>query len=310
MIPHTPWLQKLIRLPQSRQEEVIRIMKEQMESRKYELSCASYRSTFVVKSPKSMFSRSTIPGNDQIQVFIWKYARSIQKLLARVLESGATISGSKMVLVTLRLQLLGAEVMIDGAHVSHEVTAKLARWPACRNPTEVRGFLGTVGVVWRWIRDFTKIAKPLMLLTKKMTLSEFEWTEEAQESMELLKHLASTAVPVRMLDYELARKVKSLNQRENDVGLVSIHVDTSNIGVGWMIAQRLEEAEYPIVFGSITLNEREGQYSQPKLELYGVFRALKAEWHRLHNIHFRVIVDAGFIAQMMQALDLPNTAMT
>jgi len=28
-----------------------------------------------------------------------------------------------------------------------------------------------------------------------------------------------------------------LNQQENDVGLVSIHVDTSNIGVGWMIAQ-------------------------------------------------------------------------
>ncbi len=42
MVPHKPWLQKLIRLPQSRQEEVIRIMKEQMESRKYEPSCTSY----------------------------------------------------------------------------------------------------------------------------------------------------------------------------------------------------------------------------------------------------------------------------
>ncbi len=123
---------------------------------------------------------------------------------------------------------------------------------------EVRGFLGTVGVVQHWIRDFTKIAKPLTLLTKKMTLSEFEWMEEAQESMELLKHLALTAVPVRMLDYELARKVKSLNQQENNMELVSIHVDASNIGVGWMIAQQLEDAEYPIVFGSITLNEREG----------------------------------------------------
>src|SRR5258708_638265 len=209
----------------------------------------------VVKGPKSMFSGSTIPSNDQIWVFVWKYARSIQKLLARVLESGVTISGSKMVLATPRLQLLGAEVAIDGAHVSHEVTAKLARWPACRNPMEGRGFLGTVGVVQCWIRDFAKIAKPLMLLTKKITLSEFKWMEEAQESMELLKHLASTAVPVRMLDYELARKVKSLNQQENNVGLVLIHVDTSNIGVGWMIAQRLEEVEYPIVFGLITLNE-------------------------------------------------------
>src|SRR5260221_3623696 len=181
------------------------------------------------------------------------------------------------------MQLLGAEVALDGAHVSHEVTAKLAKWPTCKNPTKVQGFLGTVGVVRHWIRDFAKIAKPLMLLTKKMTLSEFKWTEEAQESMELLKHLASTAVPIRMLDYELVRKVKSLNQQENNMGLVLIHVDTSNIGVGWMIAQRLEEVEYPIVFGSITLNEQEGQYSQPKLELYGVFRALKAERHRLHN---------------------------
>jgi len=81
----------------------------------------------VVKGPKSMFSGSTIPGNDQIQVFIWKYVMSIQELLARVLESGATISGSKMVLVTLRLQLLGVEVAIDRAHVLHKVTTKLAR---------------------------------------------------------------------------------------------------------------------------------------------------------------------------------------
>src|SRR5258708_37427443 len=142
-----------------------------------------------------------------------------------------------MVLVMLRLQLLGVEVAINGAHVSHEVMTKLARWPVCKNPTEVRGFLGTIGVVWHWIRDFARIAKPLMLLTKKMALSEFEWMEEAQGAMELLKHLVSTAVPVRMLDYELAQKVKQLYQRKDDVGLVSIHVDASNIGVGWMIAQ-------------------------------------------------------------------------
>ncbi len=188
-----------------------------------------------VRGPKSMFSGSTIPGNDQIWVFIWKYVRSIQELLVRVLESGATILGLKMVLATPRLQLLGAEVAIDRAHVLHEATAKLARWPACRNPTEVRGFLGTVGVVWHWIRDFAKITKPLMLLMKKMALSEFECMEEAQESMDLLKHLASTVVPVRMLDYELARKVKPLDQRENDMGLVLIHMDASNIGVGWMM---------------------------------------------------------------------------
>src|SRR5260221_7595394 len=77
-----------------------------------------------------------------------------------------------------------------------------------------------------------------------------------------------------------------------------------------MIVQHLVDAEYPIVFGSITFNEREVRYSQPKLELYGVFRALKAEWHQLHNINFCLIVDAGFLIQMMSSPDLLNVAMT
>ena len=120
--------------------------------------------------------------------------------------------GSKMVLAMPRLQLLGTEVALDRAHVSHEVTVKLAKWSTCRNPTEVRGFLGTVGIVRWWIRDFTKIAKPLTALTKKMAPNEFEWNNGTQEAMELLKHLASTAVPVRSLDYELAHHVKPQEQ--------------------------------------------------------------------------------------------------
>src|SRR5260370_36789371 len=107
-----------------------------------------------VKGPKSRYNESTIPGNEQIRVFLWEYAQTIQELLARVQESGATISGSKMVLATPRLQLLGAEVAIDGAHVSHEVTAKLAKCPTSRNATEVRGLLVTVGGVSHQQRYF------------------------------------------------------------------------------------------------------------------------------------------------------------
>src|SRR5258705_6095151 len=128
--------------------------------------------------------------------------------------------------------------------------------------------------------------------------------------MELLKHLAVTAVPVRSLDYELAHQVKPVDQRDGELRLVSVHIDSSTIGVGWMIAQHLVDAEYPIMFGSITFNEHKVCYSQPKLELYGMFRVLKAEHHRLHNVHFQLIVDARFLAQMMMTPDLPNAAMT
>jgi len=39
------------------------------------------------------------------------------------------------------------------------------------------------------------------------------------------------------------------------LGLVTVHVDSLTIGVGWMIAQHLDDVEYPIVFGLITFNE-------------------------------------------------------
>ncbi len=41
-VPHQLWQRKPIRLPQSRQEEVIQIMKEQILSGKYEPVSASY----------------------------------------------------------------------------------------------------------------------------------------------------------------------------------------------------------------------------------------------------------------------------
>src|SRR5258708_7266899 len=304
-------LLRLTQLPQGHTNSVAEFQQctQHMIGNMYPEKAKVFIDDCAIKGPKTRYNEETIPLNAQIQVFIWEYANTVQELFMRVQESGATISSSKMVLATPRLQLLGTEVALDGVHISHEVMAKLAKWPTCRNLTEARGFLGTVGVVRCWIRDFAKIAKPLTVLTKKMPLHKFKWSKEAQDAMDLLKHLAATAVPVRSLDYELACKVKPIDQRDSELRLVTVHVDSSSIGIGWMIAQCLVDAEYPIVFGSITFNEQEAQYSQPKLELYGVFRALKAEWHRLHNIHFCLIVDTGFLIQMMSSLDLPNVVM-
>ncbi|KAJ3913866.1 hypothetical protein F5877DRAFT_6235, partial [Lentinula edodes] len=63
-------------------------------------------------------------------------------------------------------------------------------------------------------------------------------------------------------------------------------------------------------FGSITLNEREAHYSQAKLELYGLFRSLRAT--RLWTVgaqHFIVEVDALYIRGMINNPDIqPNAA--
>ena len=88
-----------------------------------------------------------------------------------------------------------------------------------------------------------------------------------------------------------------------------IQVDSSVIGIGWVINQQLEDQLYPIVFGSLMFNPIKSRYSQLKLELYSVLRAFKAERHRLHSIHFKLQVDASSIIQMVNAPDLLNAAM-
>ena len=59
---------------------------------------------------------------------------------------------------------------------------------------------------------------------------------------------------------------------------VILSVDTSQIAVGYILSQcdpDTPKLRYHARFGSITLNERECRFSQPKLELYGLYRALR-----------------------------------
>ncbi|EPS93377.1 hypothetical protein FOMPIDRAFT_94700 [Fomitopsis schrenkii] len=59
------------------------------------------------------------------------------------------------------------------------------------------------------------------------------------------------------------------------------------------------------------MNERESRYSQPKLELYGLYRALRA--YRLYLIgvqNLQVEVDAQYIKGMLNEPDLqPNATL-
>jgi hypothetical protein len=125
--------------------------------------------------------------------------------------------------------------------------------------------------------------------------------------MDTLKERVHMAPPLITINYMLASQVTWPHFHELDIGLVSLVVDSSVIGAGWIISQIVEDGEFPMVFGSVMLKEHESHYSQPKLELYRLFCAIKAECHRLYGIHFRIKVDARSLLEMVNKPDLlPN----
>ncbi|KNZ74489.1 hypothetical protein J132_06797 [Termitomyces sp. J132] len=89
-------------------------------------------------------------------------------------------------------------------------------------------------------------------------------------------------------------------------------VDTLYIAVGYYLCQctsdNCKEHHYNC-FGSITLNDREARFSQPKLELYGLYRALQALQMYLIGVRNLIIkVDACYIKGMLQNPNIQPSA--
>lgn len=72
------------------------------------------------------------------------------------------------------------EVSMDPAKVE-----AVRNWPTPKNLREVRGFLGFANFYQRFIKDFSKIARPLNNLTKKET--PFHWDPDQQQAFDTLR---------------------------------------------------------------------------------------------------------------------------
>ena len=67
------------------------------------------------------------------------------------------------------------EFWLQGVKVDLEKVKAVSKWKQPTNVTEVHGFLGLAGYYRRFIKGFSKIAKPMTALTWKG--KEFKWIE-------------------------------------------------------------------------------------------------------------------------------------
>nr|GEU33385.1 hypothetical protein [Tanacetum cinerariifolium] len=82
-------------------------------------------------------------------------------------------------------EVLGHVINSDGIHVDPSKIDVIKNWEAPRTTFEVRSFLGLAGYCRRFIKNFSKIAKPLTILTQKN--KTYDWGEEPEEAFQILK---------------------------------------------------------------------------------------------------------------------------
>ena len=117
--------------------------------------------------------------------------------------------------------------------------------------------------------------------------------------MDNLQQALLTLSALRPIDYE-------------STSPVILSVNTSHIAIGYILSQCSTENpkhQYHARFGSITLNKREGRFSQPKLELYGLYRALQQLKLYLIGVRNLIVeVNAKYIKGMLKNPDIAPSA--
>jgi ribonuclease HI len=126
--------------------------------------------------------------------------------------------------------------------------------------SEIPSFLGLAGYYRRFIKDFSKIAKPMTRLLEKN--KDFDWTKECQVSFEELKKRL-TLTPVLILP-GITKKF-------------DIYCDASRQGLGCVLMQDGQVVSY----ASHQLRKHEENYPTHDLELAAVVHALKIWRHYL-----------------------------
>ncbi|KAE8181443.1 hypothetical protein CF336_g8918, partial [Tilletia laevis] len=249
---------------------------------------------FGIKGPKTRYDDQTLP-NSTIRRWVFEYAVTFERFLYRIEHAHLVVSGSKLVVITDELDITGIRVGFEGKSAGLDKIDRLQERPnPCPSQSSLRGFLGIANFLRPFIKNMAVIDEPL----RKLVGRTFRWNPDASEAVNRVKEAAAAHHYLGIIDY-------------GSESPIVVSVDSSQIAVGYTLLQ-----EHPpprgrvvILYDSIAMTETEARYSQPKLELCGVYKAIRKLRYHLICTRFILEVDAMSLRQMINKPDVGNATM-
>nr|GFA93959.1 reverse transcriptase domain-containing protein [Tanacetum cinerariifolium] len=155
--------------------------------------------------------------------------------------------------IVLGHKILKKRIEVDKAKI--EVISKLP------HPTTVKGirsFLGHVGFYRRFIKDFSKISRPMSHLLEKN--SPFIFSNECIQAFRTLKEKLTEAPILIALNWDQP---------------FELMCDANDYAVGAVLGQRVKNHFWPIHYASKTMNQAETNYTTTEKEMLVVVYAFK-----------------------------------
>ena len=134
--------------------------------------------------------------------------------------------------------------MSKGIEIDKAKVDLIVNLPSPKIVTEVRSFLGHAGFYRRFIKDFSKVSRPLCnLLTKDV---HFIFDDSCLVAFEKLKRLLTLSLIIQPPNWNLP---------------FELMCNASNYSVGAVLEQRVDRISHVIYYASMTLNDAQLNYS-------------------------------------------------
>jgi len=187
----------------------------------------------------------------------------VKEVLRRLQENGLAVAPEKCVWRAQEVEFLGYVIGRNGIEMAKDKVQAVQDWKTPKSLTEVQSFLGFANFYRRFIRDYSKIARPLTELTKKT--EKWAWNDQAEAAFTELKHRFTSAPILAHFD---AQKP------------VIIETDALDFAIGAILSQRDEENRlHPVAFHSRKFAPAEINYEIHDKELLAIVDAFK-HWRR------------------------------
>ena len=160
-------------------------------------------------------------------------------------------------LLLKKIQYLGHILSIMGIRRLPLKTHAINTMHPLKTAKQVCTFLGLIGLYRKFIKNFTKIARPLTLLTCHK--AKFKWTPAHHTAFMTLKE---AIIQTPILHYPGPAK-KCI-----------VYTDTSDNVCGAQLSQEHGWSKFPVAFLCHTFTETQRKWSTPGQEAYGVYYAI------------------------------------
>ena len=177
-------------------------------------------------------------------------------VLKRCVETNLVLNWEKCHFMVQEGIILGHKVSKKGLEVDRAKLETIEKLPPPTSVKGVRSFLGHAGFYRRFIKDFSKITKPLCSLLEKD--AHFNFDEACVSAFEHLKGKLTSAPIITAPDWELP---------------FELMCDASDYAVGAALGQRKEKMFHVIYYASKTLTDAQLNYTTTEKELLAVVYA-------------------------------------